>query len=453
MASKSSSPSRHVQDFLAVLTPLTGLSAYSLHGYELVLSYLDELEAELGKKEYRKLLKDTAGFVREQLAQQVPTSVIVRLLVPNQDVVPLTKEAKRLLPVTNQVVALGQDLAAMTAPEVGVTGLSTHTVTQTQLTESALLELRATHGPPKVAPILGKVRDRFEAIQADVAAASRADDVRKPAGGRPLPPMEDQLTERGHVGTAVKVVRRQWAELSAFMQAAGVLKGALPGDLRGVTLADQYLTEVRQSLPSATRATIIAAFGEELEKAESKGELAEFVESSRTGRFAPIVAAAVAMVRDVETFIAMSVVLTGVTRIELVETAQSEVYLDRTIRAVGRRLTHELLERARSVIQIGVDDPSLMEVTVRMRLLGDQKLGPIARATMKMWYHAQWEPLPAWWYGQYCPGHPAPTTTIVVSGSAYKVGLAWGLAGAHPQGAHQPGYGSWALPPGTDAVV
>ena len=51
------------------------------------------------------------------------------------------------------------------------------------------------------------------------------------------------------------------------------------------------------------------------------------------------------------------------------------------------------------------------------------------------------------------PMTPTPAGTVVVSADAYQAGLAWGLAGAHPQGARQPGYGSWALPPGTDAVV
>jgi hypothetical protein len=45
-----------------------------------------------------------------------------------------------------------------------------------------------------------------------------------------------------------------------------------------------------------------------------------------------------------------------------------------------------------------------------------------------MWYNGNW--------GQN-----------VVSGQAYIQGLIWDAAEAHPPGAKQPGYGSWAIPP------
>jgi len=35
----------------------------------------------------------------------------------------------------------------------------------------------------------------------------------------------------------------------------------------------------------------------------------------------------------------------------------------------------------------------------------------------------------------------------VVSPQTYRGGLVWIAAGTHPQGAHQQGFGAWALPP------
>lgn len=39
------------------------------------------------------------------------------------------------------------------------------------------------------------------------------------------------------------------------------------------------------------------------------------------------------------------------------------------------------------------------------------------------------------------------TEGVVVSPRAYREGLVWRAMGAHPMGAKQPGFGSWALPP------
>jgi hypothetical protein len=36
---------------------------------------------------------------------------------------------------------------------------------------------------------------------------------------------------------------------------------------------------------------------------------------------------------------------------------------------------------------------------------------------------------------------------MTVSPAAYRQGLVWAVAGTHPQGAKQPGFGTWADPP------
>ena len=43
--------------------------------------------------------------------------------------------------------------------------------------------------------------------------------------------------------------------------------------------------------------------------------------------------------------------------------------------------------------------------------------------------------------------------TRIISAEAYMEGLLWRAAGTHPQGAKQPGYGSWSFPPVQIATV
>lgn len=63
--------------------------------------------------------------------------------------------------------------------------------------------------------------------------------------------------------------------------------------------------------------------------------------------------------------------------------------------------------------------------------------GAEARAIIKLWY------LGTWHMGPVSQG----TVTFRISPQAYVNSLAWTAIGGHPQGAKQPGYGSWSVPP------
>jgi hypothetical protein len=92
-----------------------------------------------------------------------------------------------------------------------------------------------------------------------------------------------------------------------------------------------------------------------------------------------------------------------------------------------------------------VNNPAVREASVRREILGDERLGPIARAILKLWYYGTWYALPEAWHQKY---GPAPDDmTFVVSATAYVEGLLWRAIGAHPAGAKAPGFGSWAQPP------
>jgi hypothetical protein len=78
-------------------------------------------------------------------------------------------------------------------------------------------------------------------------------------------------------------------------------------------------------------------------------------------------------------------------------------------------------------------------------ILGDAKLGAVARALILLWYRGTWTALPHEWRSAY--GASPQDTDHVVSAEAYQAGLQWDAAGAHPAGARQQGYGAWASPP------
>ncbi len=82
---------------------------------------------------------------------------------------------------------------------------------------------------------------------------------------------------------------------------------------------------------------------------------------------------------------------------------------------------------------------------VALTILGDERLGDVARAVTKLWYSGTWFELPHAWTERYGP--KPKDTTFVPSPDAYVEGLCGKAIGAHPAGAKAPGYGSWAAPP------
>ncbi|MES2570213.1 MAG: hypothetical protein V4710_09195, partial [Verrucomicrobiota bacterium] len=88
---------------------------------------------------------------------------------------------------------------------------------------------------------------------------------------------------------------------------------------------------------------------------------------------------------------------------------------------------------------------ALLEKGMRGAILSDEKLGPIARNLIKLWYIGTWYQLPAAWRERH--GMIAEDRTFIPSPSSYVEGLLWPAIGAHPPGAKAPGYGSWTTAP------
>ena len=67
------------------------------------------------------------------------------------------------------------------------------------------------------------------------------------------------------------------------------------------------------------------------------------------------------------------------------------------------------------------------------KVLKDKDLGPLARKIMKFWYLGEWD--------------NGDGGAVIPSPASYREGLVWQVIGAHPQGAKAQGFGAWALPP------
>lgn len=146
-----------------------------------------------------------------------------------------------------------------------------------------------------------------------------------------------------------------------------------------------------------------------------------------------------------ERFIAVSVALTGFDHVELLGTGMTALYLETVEKWVGPAIAAELLAFG--------TDPVPDEFVVRTRILANAKLGPVARNVIELWYTATWNPLSVAWYVAYqaeIPQLPNLTdlpSAYIVAPEAYVESLVWIAANAHPMGAKQPGYGTWAQPP------
>jgi hypothetical protein len=144
-------------------------------------------------------------------------------------------------------------------------------------------------------------------------------------------------------------------------------------------------------------------------------------------------------------FLQLSEALTGYDDAELYGTGMVDVYIGTLVSIVGDGMTGRLLQRWAEIAEAAPGDVTRVEALLRERLLEDDTLGPLARNLAYLWYTGGWNQLPAAWRDAH--GANALDQTCIISPEAYTQGLVWQAIHTHPQGARQPGYGSWALPP------
>jgi hypothetical protein len=146
------------------------------------------------------------------------------------------------------------------------------------------------------------------------------------------------------------------------------------------------------------------------------------------------------MTERFESFLGLSVLLTGFDAVRLLGTGMVGEYLRVLDEVLPADVVGDLLA-AFEQLPAG----SERERVAAAEILGDPRLGPVARNLIVLWYCGTWTQLPAAWRAAF--GASPLDTNHVVSSTAYQMGLQWAVAGAHPAGARQQGFGAWALGP------
>lgn len=144
---------------------------------------------------------------------------------------------------------------------------------------------------------------------------------------------------------------------------------------------------------------------------------------------------------DLKTFLEFSTVVTGYQEFELRGAGVAELYYTTVASIVGEAVVFELLEAFRAL----PSDPDALDKALRATILSDEKLGPVARNIIKLWFIGTWYQLPSNWRAAF--GVSELDRDFIPAPNAYVEGLLWPTIGAHPPGAKAPGYGTWTEAP------
>lgn len=148
---------------------------------------------------------------------------------------------------------------------------------------------------------------------------------------------------------------------------------------------------------------------------------------------------------EFEDFLQFSAVLTDFSKFQLLGTGQAELYYSTMVGIAGKSVVSDMLQEYRRIESEAKGDPAKLETGLRAAILSDEKLGPVARNLIKLWYIGTWYQLPGSWHERF--GLAGDDKTFIPSPSSYVEGLLWTAIGAHPPGAKAPGYGTWTGPP------
>ncbi|WP_013334257.1 hypothetical protein [Gloeothece verrucosa] len=143
-------------------------------------------------------------------------------------------------------------------------------------------------------------------------------------------------------------------------------------------------------------------------------------------------------------FLNLSVVLTGYSRFHLLGTGFAESYFKTIQDIIGEEIFGELLNTFHH-LELEKISESFFNDKFRAEILASEKLGPIARNIIKVWYMATWYALPTSWRDNY--GTKPKDHTFIIDPQAYPEGLIWPTLGVNPPGAKGQGYATWSEPP------
>lgn len=136
-------------------------------------------------------------------------------------------------------------------------------------------------------------------------------------------------------------------------------------------------------------------------------------------------------------FLTLSEHLTGFDSVELLGTGMLEDYYLCVMENIGNLDPERLWSIAATLDRLKkLGNEAALAREIRHLLFSDADIQPISKNIIRLWYTGTWRMKPN-----------DSFSSVVVSPEAYQEGLIWKLAHAHPPGAKQPGFGSWAEQP------
>jgi len=141
-----------------------------------------------------------------------------------------------------------------------------------------------------------------------------------------------------------------------------------------------------------------------------------------------------------QTFLEISVYLTGFTKNELLATGMHETYYYTIMKEPDQDNVREFFKEAQSILDEYGGDENRLNEQIGARLIPPEKYIEMAKRIMLLWYTGIWTTI------NIVKGEKKPISEMV-SAESYAQGLIWAAAETHPAGAKQPGYASWSLPP------
>lgn len=146
-----------------------------------------------------------------------------------------------------------------------------------------------------------------------------------------------------------------------------------------------------------------------------------------------------------EHFLTLSVYLTGFEEVELLGTGLAHAYYQQVIYVVGETISQELWDVTQKITKDAGKDEEKRNTEIRREIMADPKLGPVARNIIQLWYWGSWIELSQDWRSRY--GTNPQDVTHFTTSQGYQEGLIWKVMETHPEGAKQPGFGSWSMLP------
>jgi hypothetical protein len=145
---------------------------------------------------------------------------------------------------------------------------------------------------------------------------------------------------------------------------------------------------------------------------------------------------------ELQKFLNLSVELCGFSEFTLRGTGYAQQYYNTVVQMVGTDFLGELLT---AYSQLPGDSPEVRDRAICQDILSDEKIGPIARSIIKLWFTAIWFELPPEWHQKFQTKEA--DRRFIPFTYAYPEGLLGPAVGAHVQGAKPQGYGTWAKAP------